>query len=318
MPNIGAQIASFSFHLMQCLCQERSNRNCLTSAEHRVVKATRSVRLTDMDLTNEPMRLISNELEHFCADRLFTIAKDACAINSCYADPSTPSLVLKCAHDSIAADSCTGEMISPHFMADCTSMCKYLADSAVKEKFGDKATQLYEVLAKNAVKTARKTEKAVAKAKKALAQATKKADAKASKSGAKANNADEATVKTLDKHKDKLLQAQAVAKAAATTVTEVKAKADQAMALVHSIVESWRAGFSVITTSTSSATALAKPKCLESCQLYVPPCPKRKGSQFQSMCLVSDQICSFFRDFPFVLLYPSRRSNFPKTSSECI
>merc|ERR1711934_1007852 len=50
-------------------------------------------------------------------------------------------------------------------------------------------------------------------------------------------------------------------------------KADQTKALAHSIVQAWRAEFRDLTVSTSAATALAKPKCLEACQLHVSPCP---------------------------------------------
>ena len=280
-PNISSHTVSSFLHRIQCLCQERANRECLAHVEHRIAKTSRSMRLTDLDLTNNPMRRVSKQLEDFCADMLLAIAKHTCGVESKYADFSTPNLVLKCAHDSIA-DPSTGEIISPHFVVDCTNLCKYIADLAVKTKFGDAGPLLYEVLASNAVKTAKKCEKAITKANKAVAKATKKAEqaaAKAAKSGAKTNKAVEATAKSLEKAKAKRTQAQAAADTAATAVTEAAAKAAQTRTLAHSIVQSWRAEFDNVTACTSTATALVKPTCLEICQVYVPPCSKCKGSQ---------------------------------------
>ena len=99
-----------------------------------------------MDLINKPMRHVSKQLEDFCADVLLAIAKHACGVESKYADFSTPNLVLKCAHDSIADPSIGGIILSPHFVVDCTKLCKYLADLAVKTKFGDADPLSYEVL----------------------------------------------------------------------------------------------------------------------------------------------------------------------------
>ena len=264
--------------------QERANRECLAHIDRSIAKTSHSVMVTDVDLANEMMRRISKELQHFCADILFAIAKHTCGVKGSYAGISTPipTPELKCTHDSIA-DPCTGEIFSPHFVADCTNLCKYLADLPVKAKFGDAEPQLYEVLSVNAVKAATRSEKNVLKAIKVVAQATQKAQqaaAKAVKSGAKTDKAKvNATAKSLQDAKVKLIQAQAAAKTAAATSTEAAAKAAQARTFAHGIVQSWLAEFGNLPASTSAATAPAKPECLETFQLYVPPCSQCKGSQ---------------------------------------
>ena len=249
----------------------------MTSVQDRVAKTIHSARLTGVDMTNKMMRHTSKTLENFCADLLFSIAKQACGVANSDDDLCTPSLVLKCVHDSIA-DPCTGKIISPHLVADCTHLCNYIADFSVKKKYGNtKQPQLYEVLASNAVKKTSKLEKTLVKLKKAVEKAAKKAvqaAAKATKSGKPGNKAAQATAKALNKAEAKLLLAQTEVKTAAAAATEATAKAAQATSLAHSIALVW-------CEECGNVASSSKPACLKACQVCLPPCAKCKGSQCQ-------------------------------------
>ena len=240
------------------------------------------MRLTKVDPNNEQLRRISEELGQHYTKALCVLARQAFDFKSNPNNRPIPSLLLKCAHDTFE-DPLTRDKTAPHFVADCTDLCKHLADAIVKQKFGDKQDKLYEVLASNAGKTAKKFQKKIVNAKKVVSQATKKAKETAANvvtSSAKAKKAAAIAAKKLQQAQAKLTQAQVTADTAAAAASEAVAKAGQAMVLARNIIQRWHVEFGNATAAASAATASAivKLDCLEGCRLCVLPCSKCKGS----------------------------------------
>ena len=120
-------------------------------------------------------------------------------------------LVFKCAHDSLINPS-TGKKVVPHFIADCTTLCKQLADATAKERFQDNERQLYEVTVANAQKKVKAKKKNVAKHTKNVRKAKQKANKATAKLkkplgtkvAAKAQKAADKAQKTLAKNQKDL------------------------------------------------------------------------------------------------------------------
>ena len=74
----------------------------------------------------------------------------ACGLTSIPSGRAEHSLVLQCAHDVIGIDPSTNKKMAPHFVINCTDLCKQLGDMAAKMEFGDEGEQqLYEVILSN-------------------------------------------------------------------------------------------------------------------------------------------------------------------------
>jgi len=200
-----------------------------------------------------------------------------------------------CAHDTFSDG---GVQVTPHLVADCMELSKQIADIIAKHKMQDNKEQPYELIARNAEKTAQKAEKKLAKAKKAFEVAAKKVKAmtdKAAKSDPKApakakkNKALVKAQKTVDKAKiafDKL------SKAAAEASKEAIAASKQAALVlrIHTdIMQKWQG---VIAKMKPAAVcvgdAIALPACTESCRLHLTPCAKGKGSKGQCTYAIRD------------------------------
>ena len=191
------------------------------------------------------------------------------------------STTFMCAHDTF---SDSGVQVTPHLVADCMEFSKQIADIIAKHKMQDSTEQPYELIARNAEKTAQKAEKKLAKAKKAFEVAAKKLKAmtdKAAKPDAKApakakkNNALVKAKKTADKTKiafDKLSKAAA----------EAWKKAEAVIGIQLDIVEWWKHAIAKMKpAAVCVGEDVAVPTCTESCELYLAQCAKCKGSKCQ-------------------------------------
>ena len=133
------------------------------------------MRLTDVDLSNEPMRRMSEEVAMVCTGKMTD------AVTRKFGLQTTPransTLSPKCLHDCIEVPGTKEkkkETFEAHLFADCAGLCHDLADAVAKKNHADSEPEMYTVLAANAEKELKKTEKTVKKAKNSVDNATKK------------------------------------------------------------------------------------------------------------------------------------------------
>ena len=145
---------------MHCLYQDQANRECLAPIKSRTAKTCKTMHMTEVDPSNEPLRRTWHDLTMFFTKVLHEAVRQTFNLNSSSSTRSAPTLTLKCAHDCIV-DPLTDETIAPHFVGDCAKLCVHFADVVAKGKFGDSEPGLYVVLAENAKKNVTKTSKNV-------------------------------------------------------------------------------------------------------------------------------------------------------------
>ena len=229
------------------------------------------IRQSKVDVDNTLLWFIADDLAQYFTELLYTAAMPP----GCRAGEFTVTpILLKCAHDTIV-DPTTNERLTPHMIADCTGMCKRLADATAKNRLKDKTNELYEV-------TAAKKKKESDAAKKVVDKAQKKASTLRDKIDALAKTLSDATlppqaVKKLKKSlvktqgafakaEELLERARAEASKLDKATADAAAKATEVLQIQETIVQSWRAALEAKNTSGS-----APPPCIESCQLYPPP-----------------------------------------------
>lgn len=264
----------------------------MASTSSRAVKTFKQVRQTIPEPDNKALRLVVKELEESFT-KLLCVALPAG--ESIPADRTFPSLTLKCAHDPFI-DVSTGNVITPHFIADCTQLCKQLADVIAKRKFNDTQQLMYGVIAISARKAFLKTKKTIVKTVKAAAKAERKADAaaaKAAKSDAKSNEraqqASDKAVKLFEKAQKAVEEAKQKAVKANEIANEADEKAATALRFHENIIQCWHAAVATAKTQELSATdtdMIDCPSSIECCQLYLAPSTKRNGADGQRRCRV--------------------------------
>ena len=207
-----------------------------------------------------------------------------------------PSLVLKCAHNGVI-DPSTQKKLMPHLIADCTDLCKRIADITAKKKMCDEEVQLYEDLFAKANRKAKTTRKALEKANKKAAGSMKKVNAlnkrlekvssqKVPSHKRKVELARLAKVEqAYAKDKEAADKAQNEANQAEEALAKASAKAAQAVQIQGDIVQSWHAVIDSLKAGGSHSTdTIDCPNYIESCQLYVTPGSKSKDSNIPCAC----------------------------------
>lgn len=259
---------------MSVVSQEKASRECLAPLKYRAARPWHKVQLGNIDPENDALRTVVKTLIHFFTDLLSTTAKSALSLDTIPAERTIPSLILKCVHDCVL-DS--GSKAAPHLVADCTELCKLLADAAAKKAFGDKGLDSYDVMLAIFRKTAKKAQSWFAKKNKILAKAKKQVKSAAKKSNAKATaNADRA----LDKALKALAEAQTAVDDAANDIMATEAKTAKSVEMQNQLIQCWRGAVNAVKSKTSSF-----PPCVESCRLFVPGCLKGKGQCACNYCI---------------------------------
>ena len=248
-----------------------------------------------MDASNEALWSMVKSLQEFFTYQLRAAAMPSSILQSVPDKSVLLSTKFMCAHDTF---SDSGVQVTPHLVADCMEFSKQIADIIAKHKMQDNQEPPYELIARNAEKTAQKAEKKLAKAKKAFEAAAKKVKAmtdKAAKSDAKApakakkNKALVKAQKTADKAKiafDKLSKA-----AAEASKEAIAASKNAALVLrIHTdILQKWQGVIAKMKPAAACVgDAIALPACTESCQLHLTPCAKGKGSKGQCTYAIRD------------------------------
>ena len=178
------------------------------------------------------------------------------------------STTFECAHDAFSEG---GVRMAPHLLADCTDVSKQMADVIAKYRMQDNEQRSYEFTALNAEKTAQKAGKKLEKAAKKLAAMTSKSDAKGL--NAKQN-------KLLVKAQKVAADAQVAFDKASKAAKAASKKATLMFNIQSDIIRRWQ---HVIVNMKPAALCtdddVALPACTESCQLFLAPCSKCKGSK---------------------------------------
>ena len=262
------------------LNQDNSSRDCLLPLMHRPEKSFRQARLGDVDPDNVVLRTLVKRLEQYVAPVLGTSAQKAGKLQSIPAQ-STP-FIFKCAHDAVQ-DPSTGDKIAPHLIADCTALCKAVADASVKQRLGDAEEEPYEVTAANARKSVKRAQARVKKAKQKEAKTKKNCDTSAKKmksaTSAKAaakmkkkcNQDANAYIKAQKAVKD----AEVAAQQAETDASDAIDKHEQVIQTQNHIIQSWQGVMSNLTRDK----LLTVPDFVESFLVFLPPCSKCKDQQ---------------------------------------
>ena len=231
--------------------------------------------MTEVDISNEPLRRMSYDLTLFYTKVLHEAVRQTFNLNSSSTTCSAPTLTLKCAHDCIV-DNLTDETIAPHFVADCAKLCSYLADVVAKGKFGDSEAELYVVLAGNAKKNVTKTSKNVTKYKKSLSKAEKKLQNTIKKAGESVTKAVKKATKARDKAKNALIKAETAAKQAEEKLKAATERAAESIKIQSAVIQCWTKALGALAKRESNTTA----DCVQSCRVILPPGTK-SGDQHQ-------------------------------------
>ena len=228
-------------------------------------------------MDNGELRDVVKNLEQSFVKVLGTSAQKAAKLESIPAE--WLHLLFKCAHDAVR-DPITEKKVDPHLIADCTGLCKAVADAAVKRQLGEVEREPYELAASNAQKNVKKVQARLNKAEKAKMKAEKKVVT----TGNKLKNASEKTLRKMQKAHDKAvrdckkaqntLQETTVAvQQAEKEASQLTSKYAQVLQVQKDIILSWQG---VIGTLTSDKSC---PACVDSCLLFLPMCPKCEVQQ---------------------------------------
>ena len=190
-----------------------------------------------------------------------------------------------CAHDAFSDG---GDRMAPHLVADFTDLSKQIADRIAKYKMQDNEEKPYELIARNADKTAEKAAKKVVKAKKAVAAAAKRlkktATAKTVKSDAKAKP-NKSLVKAQKDANDAQVRLNKASKEAAELsqkAVQAWKTAEQVFVIQSDIMQLWENAIAKMKPSVDCVgDDVEFPTCTQSCKLYFAQCTKCKGSKCQ-------------------------------------
>ena len=268
-------------HVITSHYQGQPNRECLLPQKHRPEKCFRQARLGAVDLDNKALRDVVKQLEQSFTSLLDRSAQKAGKLQSIPAERL--HLQFKCAHDAVK-DPLTDDIFVPHFIADCTILCKTLADAAIKHRLGDASQEPYEVTVANARNDVKKVQARVKKAQKLITKTQKKVDVTAKK----LNGASEKTKSKMQKAHDKAINAYANAQRSFQEVTvalqqaekvasDAESKHVKVLQVQKDIILCWQRVVGTLTSGKSSAC----PNCVDNCHLFLPMCPKCELQQCQ-------------------------------------
>ena len=198
------------------------------------------------------------------------------------------SLIFMCAHDSLT-NGVAKHKLSPHLIADCTSLCNVVADATMRNRLGESEEKSYAAEATACQKAVKNAEKSVKKVTAKTMKAKRKADTTAAKVKKSGGKADAKLKAAAAKAMTQFLKAQDAVREAKLKVGQAKASAKKAVTnaeaaavIKASIVEYWCAVVNTLTASDSHFTdGRTRLTDVESCQVYVAPCLKCKGSACQ-------------------------------------
>ena len=233
------------------------------------------MRLTDVDLSNEPMRRMSEEVAMVCTRKMTDVVTSKFGLQTTPRANST--LSPKCLHDCIEVPG-TKETFEAHLFADCAGLCHDLADAVAKNNHADREPEMYTVLAANTEKEMKKTEKTVKKAKNLVHKAVSKL-ATAVKQSREAAVA-EAT-HTLDNAKKAFLAAESAHEHAQAKFKHFNERAAESMRLYSKIALCWNDALEAIADPALDGT----PDYIHSCRLMILPQSSKRGGQHQCSSL---------------------------------
>ena len=209
------------------------------------VETFKELRLTKVDPENETLLRIAKPIAKYLTELLLTTATSACGLKSIPKSIAESSLVLHCAHDVIVIHASSNKRMAPHFVVNCTDLCKQLGDLAAKTVFADDETQPYEVIVATTKKSAgklltkipnlKKLLPRLEKAAKAKQDAVKEAMASGAKSLEKLQHAAAGAVKLLENKRQELKLAQAEE----TKLKDAEKKAAKAVEKQKLIIQCW-------------------------------------------------------------------------------
>ena len=263
---------------MHRLRQDRANRECLAPVKNRTAETCQSIRLTNVDPSNEPMLRIAEEVAVFYTSTLNNTVRLTFKLHESLSASSMPTLQLQCAHDCIM-DPLTSENIDPHFLADCDDLCVYLADAVAKAKFEDSEPKLYVALAADAKKDVKRTHNNIKKAKKSVAKAEKKLATAIKRSGEPVIEAVVKATDARDKAKSALIKAETAAKLAEDKRKDATERAVESIEIQSAVIQCWVQALGALAKPASHTT----PDCLQSGRVILPPGTK-SGDEHQCTC----------------------------------
>merc|ERR1712032_934964 len=238
----------------------------------RTAKTCPTIRLTNLDPSNEPMWRIAEEVSIFYTKTLNDTARQTLNVNNSLLTSSMPTLTLQCVHDCVC-DPFTKETIAPHFIADCDDLCNYLADVVAKDKFGDSEPQLYMVLAAIAKKDFQRTRIVVKKASKSAARAEKKLKRVSQQTGESGTPAVVEAKEALTEANNALNTAESAFKQAGQKLKDATERADESIKIRSLVIKCWSTPLGELVKAASHS----RPDCVERCHLILPPGSKVKG-----------------------------------------
>ena len=229
------------------------------------------MRLTDVDLSNEPLRRMSEEVAMVCTRKMTDVVTSKFGLQTTPRANST--LSPKCLHDCIEVPG-TKETFEAHLFADCAGLCHDLADAVAKNNHADSEPEMYTVLAANTEKELKKTEKTVKKAKNSVDKAVKKlaAAVKQSRESAVAK-----ATHTLDNAKKAFLAAESAHEDAQAKFKHASERAAESIRLYSKIALCWNDALEAIADPALDGT----PDCIHSCRLMILPQSSKRGGQHQ-------------------------------------
>ena len=239
------------------------------------------MRKTRVDPDNEALRRITDDLEKHFRALLHGAAWPAGAQKMTASADASFSFM--CAHDSLNDDATQTEL-TPHLIADCTSLCNQVVDATTRDRLGDSGQTSYAAQAAASQKAVKTLKKSIIRATAKATKTKKKADAaaaKVEKSGGKASKKVKAAAKKAMtqwlKAQEAVVETKRKARVAEKTATKAVANAEIAAKIQAGIAECWRA---VVNTPTASDSHFAddceRPAYVQSCQVYAAPCLKCK------------------------------------------
>ena len=267
--------------------QEQKNPDRLLSPIFPPVKTLKQVRQTPVDSSNKALWSIVTILREFFTRQLHVTGMPSNILQSVPDKSVLLATTFMCAHDTF---SDSGVQLSPHLVADCTDVSKQLADVIAKHTMQDNEEHRpYELSALNAEKAAQKAAKRLAKAKKAVVAAAKKVkliNEKIVKSGSNAPAKAKQTkllVKAQKADDDAKISFKKASKAAAEAskkAVDASRKAAVVLNIQSDIIQRWQNAIANMKPAAlCTGDDIAFPACTESCQLYLAPCAKGKGSK---------------------------------------
>lgn len=247
------------------------------------MKTIKKVRQTKVDASNKALWKIITTLQ----EEFTTLFRAAITSNILQSVPRKSVLLpttFKCAHDAF---SDSGVRMAPHLIADYTAASKQIADIIAKNRMQDTEDRSYELIARNAEKTAQRAKKKWDKAEKTVAVASKKIQATAATKmgpGAKVSAGNAKQKKLFAKAQKAAADAKAAFNQASKTAADASNKAVVALNIQLDIVQRWQGVIAKMKPAAScTRNDVAFPTHTDNCQLYLAPCAKCKDSKCKCM-----------------------------------